>query len=120
MGAAPRTLAPIGRTGFAGPVIAGRSSVAIGAPRTSVRFGVTFGQSFFFSQRFHHHRRFLFLAGPWGWFRYALPDYYRADSDPLVLGTSSSPASAVAFSEENPDKAPKIDRPSRQMRPPPG
>jgi len=115
MGAAPRTLAPIGRTGFAGPVIAGRSSVAIGAPRTSVRFGVTFGQSFFFSQRFHHHRRFFFATAPWWWYGYVWPYYYGAYSYPLFWDTYASRDSAYASYEQMREMAQKIDRLSDEV-----
>jgi hypothetical protein len=109
MRAAPRAAAPTGRTGFAGPVIASRGSGVMGVPRTGVRFGVTFGQPFFFPQRFHH-RRFFFATVPWWWYGYAGPYYYGAYSYPLFWDSYASRDSENAFYEQTREMAQKIDR----------
>jgi hypothetical protein len=109
MRAAPRAAAPIGRTGFAAPVITSRGSAITGVPHAGVRFGVTFGPFFF------PHRRFFFATFPWWWDGYAWPYYYGAYSYPLVWDNYASRDSANAFYEQTREMAQKINRLSDEV-----
>jgi hypothetical protein len=86
----------------------------MGVPHTGVRFGVTFGQPFFFPQRVHH-RRFFFATVPWWWYGYAWPYSYGAYSYPLFWDNYTSRDSANAFYEQTREMEEKIDRLSDEV-----